>query len=141
MKKTYHGSCHCGAVRYEADLDLADETLRCNCSYCRKVRMWKVFAMKGEFRQTAGADALSDYRAPQSGWPEGHIHHYFCRSCGVHAFSQGYLEMAPFGGWFHAVNIATLDDASDTELAAAPIRYEDGRADRHDLTPAETRYL
>jgi hypothetical protein len=141
MLKTYHGSCHCGAVRFECDLDLAAGTRRCNCSFCMKTRMWKVFAIGDTFRLVSGDEALSDYRAKDSNWPEGNVHHYFCRTCGVRCFSKGYLEMAPFNGWFHAVNVATLDDATDAELAATPIQYEDGRNNRWDDAPRETGHL
>jgi hypothetical protein len=133
MKKTYTGSCHCGTVRFEADIDLRQETSRCNCSICRKGRFWKAIVMAGSFRLLAGADALADYQ-----FGSRRIRHRFCRQCGVKPFGQGRL---PDAGDFYAVNLACLDDASDAELAAAPIVYQDGRRDDWSAPPNETRQL
>ena len=33
--KTYSGGCHCGRVRYKAEVDLS-RVMSCNCSICRK---------------------------------------------------------------------------------------------------------
>jgi hypothetical protein len=35
MQRKFTGSCHCGNVRYEADLDPA-EAVVCDCSICSK---------------------------------------------------------------------------------------------------------
>jgi len=64
----------------------------------------------------------------------------FCSRCGVRAFTKG-GALPAFGGEFHAVNLACLDDATDAELAQAPIQYADGRNDDWKSTPAETRHL
>lgn len=141
MKTTYKGSCHCGAVHFEADVDLASPSQRCNCTYCRKTRYWKSFVGTDDIRLLSGEADLADYRAPNSQWPEDHIHHRFCRHCGVQLFSKGYLDMAPFNGWFYALNLASLDGVDEADLAAVPIIYEDGIADRQDQAPVHFAYL
>ncbi len=139
--RLYSGSCHCGTVRFTAWLDLAEGIRKCNCTFCTKTRMWKAFSYGDGLTVVSGQNNLSDYRAASSSWPEGTIHHWFCKTCGVRCFSKGYLEMAPFNGWFHAVNLNTLDDLTPEEIIAAPVIFEDGRNDRHSETPAETRHL
>jgi hypothetical protein len=149
MKQTYKGSCHCGAIKFQAAIDLAPPghrseparpgiwwttTLRCNCSYCTKTRYWKAFVPAPDFDWLAGQDSSNNYR-----FGERRIDHYFCKTCGVQTFARATMDA--LGGEFFCVNIACLDGVPDTVLAAAPINYEDGINDAWDRWPAQTRHL
>ncbi len=130
--QTYQGSCHCGAVRFEADLDLEEGSNRCNCSYCAKVRAWFAFAKGPErFRLVEGA-GVSEYRWTPPGEPAPHLTFTFCRTCGVRTFAQGNLEH--LGGIFRAVSVPTLA-LSPEQFAAIPVKYLNGRERRYDEAP------
>ena len=134
MKKPYHGSCHCGAVRFECELDLAEGTSKCNCSICTKTRFWKAIARADAFRLLQGEDALEDYQFGGNA---------------LTTTSAGAVASNPSvaGRWRHSAASSmpstspALDDATDEELAQAPVIHEDGRNDRWERAPAETRYL
>lgn len=134
MKKTYHGSCHCQALRFEVDLDLAAGTSKCDCSFCTKNRYWKAFAKADEVRVRQGQDQLTDYQ-----WGPKHLHHWFCRHCGARPYGTGELE--ELGGAFYAINLACLDDLSPEEWIAAPAYVMDGRHDEYEREAEVTGHL
>lgn len=134
MLKTYKGSCHCGAIRYEADIDLAAGTGKCNCTFCLKARAWKAFVKPAAFRLKGGEAKAKGYHkhaeAPLK---------FFCVECGVRTHEKGSADY--MGGDFVGVFVNTLDDATPQELAAAPVRYSDGLHNNWQNPPPETRHL
>jgi hypothetical protein len=133
MKKTYQGSCHCSAVRFEADLDFAEATFKCNCSICFKSRAWMASAPAGSFRLLSGQESLRDYQ-----FGPKRIHHMFCTTCGVRPFAHGSDGK---GNAFHVVRVNCLDGVEAGELAAAPVKYFNMLHDDFKSPPPETRHL
>jgi hypothetical protein len=132
--RTYHGSCHCGQVRYEADIDLVAGTTKCNCTFCVKSRAWSAHVKPEAFKLLSGADALTRYhRNPQAPLK------FSCATCSVRTHATG--DAAWSGGPFVSIFLNTLDDASQDELAAAPVRYSDGLHDNWMNPPGDIRNL
>jgi hypothetical protein len=135
MLRTYTGSCHCGSIRFEADVDISAGTGKCNCTICTKMRLWSVDAKPEVFRLVAGEADLTDYQGNNKV-----AHHVFCKHCGVRPFE--WVDMPNMSGSkYYNINVACLDGVDIEELVAAPVTYYDGRNDNWGAKPAETRHL
>ena len=128
----YHGTCHCGKVRFTVDIDLSAGTTKCNCTWCWKTRRWGTLVTPDALVAAEGHAHLS--RGGRGG---------FCTVCSV----QTYTVIDTSGwGWARgdemvAINLACLDDLPVEDLIAAPVTYLDGLHDNFWSPPAETRHL
>jgi hypothetical protein len=78
------GGCHCGAVRFEAELaEPPVPALDCNCSVCRMTGFLHVMVPHDRFELISGRNVLTSYR-----FGTGAAEHLFCRHCGIKSFYQ-----------------------------------------------------
>ncbi|MFP2926100.1 GFA family protein [Pyxidicoccus sp. 3LG] len=125
--KKYVGGCHCGTVRFEAELDLSTPVNRCNCTICSKVGGSTMNIKPNAFRLLAGAQSLGEYRVGGSANPNSRS---FCKHCGIVCFGGGFVE--ELGGDFRAVSVNCLDDVDLTQLT---YQYWDGLNDNWGAGP------
>src|SRR5690606_20379524 len=104
----YEGSCHCGAVRFKADVDLA-QPITCNCSYCSRRGSALAFTPAGNFTLEKGEERLTEYR-----FNTKTIQHLFCSVCGIESFARGQM---PDGTRMVAVNVPCLEGVDLDTLA------------------------
>lgn len=134
--QTSHGSCHCGQVRFEVDLEL-ERTSKCNCRIGWKQHSWNIPNLQhSQFRLIQGEADLGDYASSGDGFE---THHRFCLNCGTPTHGHGFIEQA--GGAYVGVRSAALDDLAVEDLIAAPVTYCDDLNDNWWNAPDETRRL
>ncbi len=114
MLETREGGCHCGRVRFRAEVDL-DSLSSCSCSICTKKGMLHLGTDLATFQLLRGKSALKAYT-----FGTGVAQHTFCSHCGMHSFyiprSQPHRVL---------VNARCLDDIEGASLK--PTRFFDGR--------------
>ena len=113
---SYHGSCHCGLVQVDAEIELKG-LATCNCSMCGRTGAIMVFAPAEQVRIT-GAEHLTDYQ-----FGKETIHHVFCKVCGGRPVAWG---AGKDGAAWTMVNARCLDGV-DVHTLEVEQRY-DGKA-------------
>jgi hypothetical protein len=117
-KATRHaGGCHCGAIRFEVEVDLTRGVGRCNCTLCTKRSAAGVIATPSAFLLLSGDAELREYA-----WGAKTSRFFFCSRCGMHPFGRGNLPQ--LGGEYVSVNVNCLDDVDPATLK---VIYWDGR--------------
>lgn len=115
--RTYHGHCHCGAVRFEADTAL-DTPAMCNCSRCQRLGWVMQSVPADKFRLLSGDDKLTNYH-----FNTNTIDHLFCSICGIESFARGRDGQ---GAETMMINLNALEDAPEIDRNA--IKHWDGRS-------------
>src|SRR5262245_19942170 len=105
----HHGSCHCGALRFEVELADSPPASRCNSTVCTKTAILGTIVKPGAFRVIAGEESASRYE-----WGGRTGTRFFCAKCGVSCWLRGHLEV--LGGDYVSVNLNCVDDIDPSLL-------------------------
>lgn len=109
--ETKIGSCHCGAIEFEVDLENGFENIRrCNCSLCRRKGAIIASVPITGLRVTKGGDMLTRYQ-----WNTMTAKHYFCKICGIYTHHQRRSNPNEFG--FNLACIEGVDPFSFIDVA------------------------
>ncbi len=114
MLETREGGCHCGRVRFRAQVDL-DLLSQCSCSICTKKGILHLPVFPADFLLLRGRDALTVHT-----FETGVAQHPFCTHCGIHAFYVPRSQPDKV-----TVNARCLDGIDGPALK--PTRFFDGR--------------
>jgi len=109
--------CHCGAVRYRAELDLSAAVMECNCTHCQAKGLLLAFITPDKFETPTPDEAQTEYR-----FNTHEIQHLFCKTCGIQSFARG---EAPGGRPMVSINVRSVDGLDVDALELKPF---DGRA-------------
>jgi hypothetical protein len=112
----YHGSCHCGQIRFEVEGEITELTA-CNCSICSRKGWLLWFVPRDQMRLKTSEKAINTYT-----FNKHVIKHRFCPICGMHPFGEG---SDASGSRMAAINVRCLEDV---DCSAFPVKQFDGRA-------------
>lgn len=109
VTNVFHGSCHCGAVKFTVRTAV-EPALRCNCSLCRRkgALMSQSFARE-DLTILSGEQDLTLYQ-----FNARVAKHYFCRHCGIYPFHQTRMDPTRW-----RVNIGCLEGVDPYSLEAS----------------------
>ncbi|MGB0922039.1 MAG: GFA family protein [Alphaproteobacteria bacterium] len=119
MTDMIEGTCHCGAVKWQAPNNVLGETgneaYLCNCSLCRRKQQITAVVPKRYFTLVHGEDNLSCYQ-----WNKHIAKHWFCKTCGVYTHHQRRADPNTIG-----LNLACVEGI---DLNALTIKSIDGKS-------------
>jgi hypothetical protein len=108
------GGCHCGRVRFRAQVD-PDLLSQCNCTVCTKKGILHLPVALQNFELLCGKNSLTTYT-----FGTGVAQHTFCSHCGTHALHVPRSQPDRI-----TVNTLCLDEIDGASLK--PTRFFDGR--------------
>ena len=113
---TYRGSCHCGAIAFQAEGKL-EQVIECNCSHCSRKGYLLWFLPREKLRLATPEAGMSTYL-----FNKHVIRHHFCPTCGCAPFGLG---SDPKGVATAAINVRCLEGVELGALKRIPF---DGRS-------------